>query len=346
MIGGKRQIQKSGDSSTNYQADKITIVNPDEGTIRAIVDKQLEARLALLTGEAFDKYRERCQDFSDGLVMAFQSTFTAHVERLREPSVQFSINAAQKTYGETGDISTKETLIAIIGKMCATPNNTLDRLYKDSIEVVGKLTTAQLNFLSLQTIIRNLSGDFVHFSDYMDWLKKCVAPFVTDLPKKRVEVDYLSHLGLGQYNIGERELNNRHRTGLSGLFQKGFSEQHLESLSDSQKPDLKYIIPCMHDITLKQVAFLNEQQLREITGEDGLSEEKVGALALLLNTHIMDNSQIDDVIIEALPDYKIIIEIDKELQMPHFQINPVGHAIAIINIEARAGETIGTGEWV
>ena len=342
MIGGTKQSQSSGDNSNNFQAGSITIINTDEGTIRSIVDRQIEARLSLLTGEAFDIYKLRCRDFTDGLVDALKSTFSPHVDRLREPSVQFSINEAQKAYGESGEDNIKDLLITLIGKMCSAPNNILDRIHKDAIDIVRKINTNQLGLISLHVSLWNLNDSSRHFSKYIVWLVNVTKPFFENLPKNVAEIQHLEHIGVGNYQIGANSFRSKQRLDNIGLFQKGIS--YIDMLASLQgKQDLAgFITPSMHNVGLVQLGFKNAVEMR-LTVYDSNDRD---LLNNILESNAMQQNEIDQLIIENYPEWGIISNYINKHQLDNFHVTIVGQALALINIESKCGIEIGTDAWV
>lgn len=100
MINKRKQLQKAGEGSTQYQADTIIIQGIDEKRAREICNEMFAIVRNDLANEAYETACQRVNEFENDLIPKMQAIEGA-LESFRDPSFQFLLTKAHRTAAST-----------------------------------------------------------------------------------------------------------------------------------------------------------------------------------------------------------------------------------------------------
>ncbi len=167
--------QKSGDNSTNIQAEKIIIkkgltVEDTKKIVQIIYDNNFPKLQKIAANEA----RERVNLFKKELSEKISKKLSfQEINKISEPDIQYALFEAIKTNIRRNDKELRNILTELIIGRIKRDNSDLTKIiYNEAISTVGKLTKNQLKILTLHITVRYvIRQNIFSWDDFKDYLK-------------------------------------------------------------------------------------------------------------------------------------------------------------------------------
>jgi hypothetical protein len=179
-----KQIQKSGDSSLNIQAEQINIGLSLED-VRTIAQDVYDANFYRLSGVAKEIAKDRAENILNKFLIELKDKNPEGFNMAQDPDFQSALFNVQKEYAKTGDDELGDILVDIlIARTKETTRNIKQIVLNECIETAPKLTKNQYATLSIISLLRyTMSLDVTGFADFKKYINRFIAPFIPSLTK-------------------------------------------------------------------------------------------------------------------------------------------------------------------
>lgn len=154
---GDRQSQKSGDSSTNYQAQRdIVVYGPSVTEVREIAMDVFKANFYELSEKAYKDVFVRAGAFADAFLTKAMEDGQEKIPEAENPDFQYALFSAQREYARVGDEDLGELLVQLLVDRSKIEDRTLIQIVlNQSLAVAPMLTPEQLDALTLIFLINH-----------------------------------------------------------------------------------------------------------------------------------------------------------------------------------------------
>ena len=286
----KKQQQKAGDSSQQFQAEQMTVVTGiDEKRAREIVDEKLGETIKNYSLESQKIAEERIQLFADDLTPKLVKN--SLLNGLKEPSVQMLLLDAQKTAAST-ERATDYSLLSelLIHRVKKGDDRNIRAGISRAVEIVDEITDEALLGLtvahSVVSFMPALGEIGKGISILNDLFSKLLDDDIFSLPKGYDWLDHLdilntirvSHLG------NMKKLNQYYSEQLSGYVDVGIKK-------DSENYTKAHEL--LQQVDLPSTATLVEHELRlGYVRLPLVNKDNIDSLSLTKNQVIINSGQV------------------------------------------------------
>lgn len=224
MIGDRKEIQ-AGDDSTNIQGNNVT-VNQQNGMdylqVRQVAMDVFKSNFYDL-GEKVEKLvNDRAEEIVNKYLKKLEEESPEAINNTEDPDVRYAIYEVQKSYARLGDKEMGDLLVDVLMQRTMNQDESFEKLVlNEALTIIPKLTTKQIDILSLIHIMRylNFKPEFqIPFEHYYSFLH----PFINKriIPKKEIFYQHLQYAGCLSISIGSSDFNNIIKHKFPHLFDK------------------------------------------------------------------------------------------------------------------------------
>lgn len=205
MIGDKKEIQ-AGDSSTNIQGNKVTVVNNGLSytEVKEVFMDLFKNNFYELGEKASQVARERAEQITNVFLEKLQNVSPEAINNTTDPDVRYAIYTVQKEHARLGNEDIANLLIDVLVNRTKVVDDSLVKIVlNESLEVIPKLTLRQIDALTFLFLVRNVS-----FSGNLNEFIKLLIPFSSSLSLEPSFYQHLQYAGCISISIGEHDLDN------------------------------------------------------------------------------------------------------------------------------------------
>lgn len=345
-----KQNQESGNNSTNLQGQSV-VVNQGISYLDAkeIAIDVFKANFLKLSQQASETAVSRAEELVDSFIEKLEERSPKSVESVETPGLQYALFNAQKEYARTGDKDLSEVLVDILVDRAEEKERNLMQIVLDeSITVVPKLTTSQMDTLSLIFILKySQNYSVVDDSSLKRYINNYIKPFIENLSKEDSLFQHLEFSGCSSRSIGAHKLQDQFKSTYKGLFLKGFTNEDFEKAFDEFEDYRKLIIPCFNDKDKFQVLARSDEHLDEILKQNNITnQQNINKIKSLYSNNLMNDKEVLEKLNACCPYLADFIDIWNESSMKNMTLTSVGIAVAHANIRRRTNISIDLGIWI
>ncbi|MBF0707713.1 hypothetical protein IQ283_14040 [Alkalihalobacillus hwajinpoensis] len=251
--------QKSGDNSTNYQAETMNIgVSADEA--RNIAIDVFKSNFLDLSQQAADLATTRAERLVNDYLEKLSKQYPDGIEKMKNPDMQYALFEAQKEYARTGNDNLEEMLVNILVERTKENDMTLKKIVLDeSLKILPKLTQLQIDILSLSFFCKKVGFNYQHknsqfangiFNIYLKFINP-FSPF--HIPFQDYNLfEHLVYTGAARLSIGEISFEKLLKNKYPNIF-SDFDEKEVSQMIDEFHPNLKEIKNTWNSTNLKHM---------------------------------------------------------------------------------------------
>jgi hypothetical protein len=356
VIGGKGRLDQSqvaGDGSTNIQAESVavTVAGPTYGEVREIAKDVFEANFYRLAAAAQDLARERVDWMVDQYIAKLRQENLSDLSQVRSPDLQYALAVAQREYARSGERDLGETLVALLVDRTRQTERTLHQIaLNESLETVAKLTTDQLDALSLIFLLRYTVNGTIHSLDGLtQFLEQDIHPFVHTLSTKLATYQHLEYSRCGSISLPETSIEHLFTTTYPGLFCRGFSLDALAQIipnTESMFGDPPLVIRCLRDDALFQVNALNHGAFKDDWARTPFVESVRDVLWQLHISRLFPHSEVRDDLITRCPGLALLFTAWAASVIGRMTLTTVGMTIGHANYHRRTNKHFDLSRWL
>ena len=355
MINDKINTQTSGDNSTNYQAETMNIVQGiSYSDAKEIALDVYKSNFLELSKEAKSVALQRAEELTDDFLNRLLEENKPAIEEVATPSMQLALYDAQKQYAKTGDKNLETLLVDILVKRASTPERCLKQIiYDESIAVASKLTSQQMDMLTLNLLISQPTFFMISANEFDAFYKKELLPIFQNASKTTLCFEHLEYAGCGSPMGGSHFKSIEEITKLrySAFFMKPFQQHEVETIIKKHAIHNNYISHIFMRHTRKPTMFqlgtLNSQRFSDTLSQLVFTEQKhEKELINLYNQSIMSEAEIKTQLENIDPQVKQLLEFWTNSQISEFRLTTVGISIAVANFKRYSEREIDLSLWI
>ena len=305
-----------------------------------------KANSSVYTEIAKKTIEERVVNITDDIFTMIYSELPDTVEKLVEPAVQDTLLKIQKEYAKNDDPALKERLIVLLKNRLKADEKDMETIVLDeALEIVPKLTSIQLNILSLHlTVLRILHHEVTNRDTFFNMLTSKILVFYSDHMNKTMEYAHLQYLGCagilsegGTYKPIEEIFRNRY----AGLFSRGFNKEEFYEYMGIEIQEFQQLITtCQIDREKYQFNAMNEDVLRYSIAQSG-KQEYEEKLLQYYKEHIMEIQEIKEDISSNVQGFEELANFWKKTsEFKSMNLTSVGIEIGLLNYNLQTGSEI------
>lgn len=334
MINDKKIEQTSGDNSTNVQVAGNLRVGLSYNDAKDIALDIYRQNFLELSDKATEKALKKVEHFvNDFLTKLYEKKDENLINQLETPSFQITLLEAQKEAIKSDDKSIEEILSNMLLERSKEKERNLRRIaFDEAINVVSKLTQKQMDILSLNYILKDLSWimnwEQSRFNGVIHILNEIVPEFEVKIDWKSPDIAHLEFSGCFRKPDQYSEFKGHFFDSQAGLFQKGFTLNNFEQelgtsifnslLMKSEHEEDKFQLDYVYDTALRKRMF-------ELTEDTDLRKK--------FNDFVKKNKirDINNLFKEKAPKCSFLFESWQD-KIYKYELTPVGAAISISNL--------------
>lgn len=345
-----KKTQKSGDNSTNIQADSITVLQQglSYDDVRSVALDVFKENFIKISGNANNVAENRCFQITDFFLTKLQNENPRGFKNAEDPDFQYSLFMVQKEYARNGDKELGDLLVnLLVDRSKQEQRDILQIVLNESLIIAPKLTRAQLAILAIVFVFKhtNKTGDFKGVDDLWEYFDLHIKPFVKDLVKNIVSFQHLQFSGCGSISEGIfNRLEDILGRTYQGLFLKGFDPEELEKRDVQLEEELR--MTCFNDDKKIQIRALNIDDLSLKMKQLKIPDEKKTKIIELFNLNKMNKNEIKEKCIEGRSYMNDVFDIWSNSKMQMFNLTSVGIAIGHANVKRLVGEFANLSIWI
>jgi len=342
-----KQVQKSGDGSVNIQTKSLQVGISYEDA-KKIAQDVFESNFYRLTGKAKEIAKTRADELLEKYLDRLGRQVPEAIKSATDPDMQYALFTAQKEYARIGDKDLGDILVDILVDRASQQQRSLMQIVlNESLNVVPKLTQSQIDALTVTFILRYTQRlrlkDLAEFSSYVN---NSILPFVDNLPKEPASYQHIEYCGCGIMQVTTLNLADAFRKTYSGLFDKGMTEQDVNSLVLTNSLVSKIIVPSKDDSTKFCFIEVYDEQLREIFKKIGFTEIQINQAIEARKQRLLRPEEVQKKIVSLIPKTENLFAIWKDSDLHRLTLTSVGIAIAHANIRRKVNETYDLSIWI
>lgn len=326
----KKEHRVGDNSSHNNQAGRdIIITGLSYNEAKEIALDVYHANFYKLSLEVKELVDSRAQEFIDDYIeKAVQKKIS--MDEFKNPDYQYIFYKAQESYIRNGKADLKDTLQYILLKRAEVPDFSLKQIVlNESIEVVHKLTSAQIDIITILFILNHTIGlDVANLQTLYNYLdEKFKFLDGKQITTVNSNVQHLNFLGCTTATLMPNTLPDRLKETYSGIFCKGFSKEIFDYFIKNN-PEFKDIslIPCINDNSKFQINCVNFYKVFS----SKFSKKSLENLKNFQNPYLMSSDEIEKLIKENYSNYDFLMKIFNFYS--GLDLTSVGIAVAIANL--------------
>lgn len=339
-----KKTQKSGDNSTNIQAENVQINNGISYTdvkeiVMDISNDVFKSNFIKLRDLAAETASARATFITEEFLKKMSSENPAFINKFKDPGFQDTFFNAQKEYAKSGKKELGDILTNLLVDKAKQKNEQLiDIVLSESISIAPKLTEEQLNILSVLFLMKNVKLGAQFLPGLIHFFDKYLKPFANSISAKYSCYSHLNYAGCIRISIGETNFFNAIFQQYSGLFSKGFTSEELISRNILFQ-EIPLLIHCFTDNTKLQLLDIKEDYFLNLYKEIGLTVDitdfrrTFSELLALHNTYLMSEKEMSNYLNTELPYIKTISDIWQNSQMKNSDLTSVGIALGHANLK-------------
>lgn len=346
------QTSKSGDNSKTLQVETLNNYIQQGLTyveIKEIFLDLFKSNFLTLSQEAVQTATKRAEEITNSFIEKLQKENPDSLESVKNPGFQSALYEAQKSYAKTGDKDMADVLVDILVDRIEHQERDLKQIVLDeSISVISKLTSPQLNTLTLIFLLKySINHGINNFETLKNYLDTNIKPFTENLSKEHSHYQHLEFAGCGSISMGSKNIEDIFKNSYRGLFYKGFDKEEFEKQVGEVVMFSNFILPCLNDKTKLQLNIVNEDVLDKKITEFKVNDTDAKKLKSLFGQHILTNEEIEIKLTELGSDFMAkLFDIWKNSAMKNMTLTSVGIAIAQANYRRKTGLTLDLSIWI
>ncbi|PES81322.1 hypothetical protein CN327_01400 [Bacillus cereus] len=197
-MGNKQEIT-AGNASTNIQANKLTVIQPNNLSyqeVRQVAMDVFKSNFYDIGDKATQVATKRAEDIINKYIEELQKKSALSLQNTQDPDIRYSLYEVQKSYARDGSIEKSELLVNLLVERTMIKQHSFETIVlNEALITVPKLTLEHVNILSLIFIVTeiylkdNPPFEFYYntfFDQYLD---------IINIPEGRMFYEHLMYSG-------------------------------------------------------------------------------------------------------------------------------------------------------
>jgi hypothetical protein len=272
-----------------------------------------------------------------------------HPQALRsadEPDFRYALYSAQKAAARSGDENLQDVLVELLVDRGKQAQRSLTQLVlNETIEVVPRITTGQMNVLTLAVIFHRIAFPGVStFDTFLRTMDIFLVPFLDDLPTSFGSINHLVYAGCGASHVNNTKMADAISRQYPGIFSFGFSDAdvRIKGLGAAARGML---IPCDHNPALVQVMGGTKAMFKDICNQKNIPERDREMLEGVFLGSPLPHAVIRNKCLAARPYFAKVFDAWDATDLMGFVPSNVGLAIAHARL-SKCGQIEPLSSWI
>lgn len=344
-----KKSQRGGDNSVNVQAENLTVnAGLSIVHVKEIALEVFEGNFYKLSGIAKETANERAKEITDQFLEELAKKNPEGLKASEDPDFQHSLFQAQKEYARCGDKELGDILVDIlVDRSKEEERSLLQVVLNESLSVAPKLNATQLDILSCCfnfAYTRRLN--ILNPQMFADYLNNAVLIFSDAVGEKDSNYRHLEYVGCASIRTGSRDVINILMQTYKAIFSKGFERDLLNDIAENEPNIWKVVIPNPHNINLFQASGMDDEVIKTICTQNGISEESTTKLTQINNQNMMNKQEATDYLKSICPKFEKFTEDAGKSAFNSLELTSVGIAIAHAHSRKKAGFDADLSIWI
>ncbi|MQR86397.1 hypothetical protein GFV16_10780 [Bacillus megaterium] len=222
MLRNNKYEQSGGQNSINLQGENVHYHGLTYSDAKEIAQDVFEKNFRELSTEAGEIAKQRANEVLDEIMIKLEKIEEKALESFKDPDVQYQIFNVQKEYARNGDKNLAEMLTdLLVERVKESDRNLKQILLNESISVLPKLTSAQVNILTWIFLLRRVKNTQVESLGHLqNYFQQFYNPVPLESAETQLTANYLhlQYAGCGSVSLGEISLEKIFCEGYPHLF--------------------------------------------------------------------------------------------------------------------------------
>ncbi|PEZ83067.1 hypothetical protein CN374_29055 [Bacillus cereus] len=207
MIGNKKEIH-AGNNSMNVQAQNASIqyYGISYSEAKEVAMDVFKSNFYDLGGKVEKLVNERAEEIINRYLEQLEEANPKAITNTEDPDVRFAIYEVQKSYARLGDKDIADLLVDVLVDRTITKERSLLRIvYNEALEIMPKLTSKQIDVLTVIFLIRyvNLGANFS-----IDYLNEIMTKIANNISRAEFFYQHLQYTGCISMGFGLGNITN------------------------------------------------------------------------------------------------------------------------------------------
>ncbi|WP_345845893.1 LPO_1073/Vpar_1526 family protein [Shewanella algae] len=344
-----KRSQEGGDHSVNVQAETINVnTGLSISHVKEIALEVFEGNFYKLAGVAKETADQRAKEITDQFLEELAAKNPDGLKASEDPDFQHSLFQAQKEYARCGDKELGDILVDIlVDRSKEEDRSLLQVVLNESLSIAPKLNTTQLDILACcfnfaytrRLTIRNTQM-------FADYLNDAVLIFSDAVGEKDSNYRHLEYVGCASIRTGKRDIVSILLQTYKAIFCKGFERENLNDIAENDPNIWKAVIPSLHNVNLIQAGGMDDETIKTICIQHGISEGNANKLIQINNQQMMNKKEATDYLKSICPKFEKFIEDANKTAFNSLELTSVGIAIAHAHSRKKAGFDADLSIWI
>ncbi len=330
-----KQIQKSGDNSTQVQAENY-YAGATPAEVIQIFNTLWENNFPKLQKQAMDIADQRASELKNEIIQELSTKAPEIIENLSTPRKQNDLFEAQKGYALSGSEALRKTLTSLV---CASleekdESSSNSIILSEAIKVAKNLSSNHLKILGCIYLLKQLRFAPRNVQHLLDLFQQHL--LAIDINEINFNVSEFLNLEFHRCVIiaplQKKVFVPLMRETYPGIFSKGFTIEHIENILGSMSFLPKnLIVENLHDPKLLQIGIANEEDLKTFKLEQRLHDKVVKTL----RDNRMGDDEITHLIKNKSENFDLFIKNWDASAISACRLSPVGKTLGHTFLQTR-----------
>lgn len=340
--------QESGDGSVNIQAGGNIIVGVTYDDARKIALDVYKANAFELAAAAKEAAISRAEELTEKFLGELKDKNPDAVSQAARPDFQIALLEAQKAYARTGDKDLAVVLVdLLVNRTKQEPRSLREIVLAESLQVVPRLTVAQINTISTIFLLRYTENRFVTAIEHLgQWFDRYLAPLISSLSKSDSLYRHLVYSGTATQELTSISVAAAFKANYSGLFTKGFEMSNMSDLLDKY-PNLRHMLQDAPEEGRKMLPSVTMGLLKQMLESAGVHDQ--ADLDRLINAQkndLLSDAEALKSLIEIRKGFETLADVWDKSSLRSMSLTSVGIAIGHANFQRVSGDQAPLSIWI
>ncbi|WP_298785263.1 LPO_1073/Vpar_1526 family protein [uncultured Marinococcus sp.] len=350
MFSNDKYNQKSGDNSTNIQAERLEYTGLSYKDAKDIALDVFEDNFYRLSETANETAKNRAVEIVETYLNELKKEDIKALNQIQNPDVQYNLYNIQMAYARSGDKDLGDLLVELLVDRTKTDSRNLKQIsLNEAITVLPKIDKRQIDLLTIMFVINQITFKTITskemlsklFSEYID----AFLPLEIPTENHFLHLQYANCIIVGGASVS---LYKVFSSKFRGFFQNGIElsefSSKTKSLTNEQKKEL--FVKCLNDDARYQINALNKQELEEKFTKLGVSKQTSNELNAFFESNNMDESTFYQTIKKKYTDFTRLDELWSSTLATYSVLTPVGKTIAHANLKQNSNFNADLKIWL
>lgn len=340
--------QKSGDESVNLQAGGNIVVGVSYQDARQIALDVYKANAVELAAAAKQAAIARAEELTDRFLGELKDKNASAVSQASRPDFQIALLEAQKSYARTGDKELAGVLVdLLVNRTKQEPRSLREIVLTESLQVVPRLTVAQINIISAIFLLRYTENQLVANVEHLgQWFDRYMAPLLSSLGKADSVYRHLVYSGAATQELTSITLAGVFKAHYPGVFTNGFDVTNMKDLTDKY-PNLAHMLTDAPIEGRKMLPPITNTLLKQMLDSAGVHDVK--DIERLLNTQKSDlvpDPEVLQRLTTTRKGFETLADVWDNSSLRSMTLTSVGTAIGHANFQRLSGDQAPLSIWI